>query len=721
MNYVPVVTGNKNNGIAGTKDNTVAGQAQKEKEPEQEYILIPNCTTDPSISQGPKDRERDTGIKFTEVDENEASDTSGKDDEPTRSESERLNQRDMQTKKANSTNGINTVSTPVSTARPTVDIVVPSPPVNTVRPSINTANAFKEHLFERFSHFKNAFSLPPVLNISSMDNTRIFRNAYNDEDVEEEVDMNNVNSSYTVPDTSFTKYHKDHPEDQEPKKVLQALEDPSWVEAMQNELLQFKLLNVWSLLDLPRDKWAISTKWVFRNKKGERGIVVKNKGRLVAQVHTQEEGIDYDEVFAPVARIEAIRLFLAYASFKDFVVYQMDVKSAFLYGKIEEEVYVCQPPGFEDPHFPNKVYKVEKALYGLHQAPRAWYETLSTYLLDNGFHRGQIDKTLFIRRHKDDILLVQVYVDDIIFGSTKKEMSTEFEKLMHDKFQMSSMGELSFFLGLQVKQKSDGIFISQDKYVAEILKKFDLASIKTASTPMETNKPLTKDEEAENVDVHLYRSMIGSLMYLTASRPDIMFAVCACARFQVTPKTSHLHAVKRIFRYLKGQPKLGLWYPRDSPFDLEAFSDSDYAGASLDRKSTTGGCQFLGKRLISWQCKKQTIVANSTTEAEYVAAANCCGQVLWIQNQMLDYGYNLMNTNIYIDNESTICIVKNPVSHSKTKHIEIRYHFIRDSYEKKLIQVIKIHTDKNVADLLTKAFDVSRFNFLIASIGLLNL
>ncbi|GJW69824.1 putative ribonuclease H-like domain-containing protein [Tanacetum coccineum] len=447
---------------------------------------------------------------------------------------------------------------------------------------------------------------------------------------------------------------------------------------MQDELLQFKLLKVWTLVDLPRNKWAIGTTWVFRNKKDERGIVGKNKARLVAQGHTQEEGIDYDEVFAPVARIEAIRLFLAYASFKDFVVYQMDVKSAFLYGKIEEEVYVCQPPGFEDPHFPDKVYKVEKALYGLHQAPRAWYETLSTYLLDNGFHRGQIDKTLFIKRHKDDILLVQVYVDDIIFGSTKKQMSNEFETLMHDKFQMSSMGELSFFLGLQVKQKSDGIFISQDKYVAEILKKFDFASVKTASTPMETNKALVKDEEAEDVDVHLYRSMIGSLMYLTASRPDIMFAVCACARFQVTPKTSHFNAVKRIFRYLKGQPKLGLWYPRDSPFDLEAFSDSDYAGASLDRKSTTGGCQFLGKRLISWQCKKQTIVANSTTEAEYVAAANCCGQVLWIQNQMLDYGFNFMNTKIYIDNESTICIVKNPVFHSKTKHIEIRHHFIRN-------------------------------------------
>ncbi|GKB88788.1 hypothetical protein Tco_0961060 [Tanacetum coccineum] len=222
---------------------------------------------------------------------------------------------------------------------------------------------------------------------------------------------------------------------------------------------------------------------------------------------------------------------------------------------------------------------------------------------------------------------------------------------------------------------------------------------------MEPNKTLVKDEEANSVDVHLYRSMIRSLMYLTASRPDITFAVCACVRFQVTLKTSHLHVIKRIFRYLKGQPKLGFWYPRDSPFDLEDFSDSDYARASLDKKSTTGGCQFLDRRLISWQYKKQTIVANSTTKAEYVATANCCGQVLWIQNQMLNYGFNFMDTKIYIDNESTICIMKNPVFHFKTKHIEIRHHFIRDCYEKKLIQVIKIHTDHNVADLLAKAFD----------------
>nr|GEX39421.1 putative ribonuclease H-like domain-containing protein [Tanacetum cinerariifolium] len=378
-------------------------------------------------------------------------------------------------------------------------------------------------------------------------------------------------------------------------------------------------------------------KWVYMNKKDERGIVVRNKARLVIQGHIQEEGIDYKKVFAPVARIEAIRLFLAYASFMGFMVYQMDVKSAFLYGTIKKEVYVCQPLGFEYPDHPDKVYKVVKALYGLHQAPRAWYETLANYLLENGFQRGKINQTLFIKRQKGDILMVQIYVDDIIFGATNKGLCKSFEKLMKDKFQMSSIGELTFFLGLQVKQKKDGIIIIQDKYVAEILRKFGLTEGKSSSTPIDTERPLLKDPDGEDVDVHTYRSMIGSLMYLTLLRPDIMFAVCACARFQVTPKASYLHAVKRIFRYLKGKPHLGLWYPKDSPFYLVAYSYSDYAGASLDRKSTTKGCQFLGCRLISWQCKKQTIVATSSTEAEYVVAASCCAQVLWIQNQLLDY------------------------------------------------------------------------------------
>nr|GEW99949.1 putative ribonuclease H-like domain-containing protein [Tanacetum cinerariifolium] len=305
-----------------------------------------------------------------------------------------------------------------------------------------------------------------------------------------------------------------------------------------------------------------------------------------------EEGINYEEVFTPVVRIEAIRLFLAYAFIMGFMVYQMDVKSDFLYGTIEKEVYVCQPLGFEDTDYPEKVYKVVKAIYGLHQAPRAW--------------------------QKGDILLIQIYVDDIIFGSTNKDLCKAFVK------------------------KSDGIFISQDKYVAEILRKFGMTDGKSSSTPIDTEKPLLKDPYCEDVDVHTYRSMIGSLMYLTLSRPDIMFAVYACALFQVTPKALHLHAVKRIFRYLKSKPHLGLWYPKDSPFNLVAYSNIDYAGASLDRKSTTGGCQFLGCRLISWQCKTQIVVATLSTEAKYVAAASCCAQVLWIQNQLLDYSPDQM-------------------------------------------------------------------------------
>ncbi|GJW91860.1 putative ribonuclease H-like domain-containing protein [Tanacetum coccineum] len=650
--------------------------------------------------------------------------------------------------KASSTNIVNTASTPVSTASPYgglsfTNLTNPDPDDSEIPALENIYNNPTDGIFTNSSYddegaVANFTNLEPVVNVSLSPTSRI--NSIHPLTLILGDPQSAVQTRSKVTKSSrahaFVSYiqkqrrnnHKDFQHclfacflsQNKPKKISKALEDESWVKAMQEELLQFKIQKVWILIDLIYEKKAIRTKWVYRNKKDERGVVVRNKARLVAQGHRQEEGIDYDEVFAPVARIEAIRIFLAFASYMGFIVYQMDVKSAFLYGKIDEEVYVSQPPGFIDPKYPKKVYKVVKALYGLHQAPRAWYATLSTFLLKNGYRRGTIDKTLFIKKDKHDIILVQVYVDDIIFGSTKKSWCDEFEALMKSRFQMSSMGELTFFLGLQVKQKEDGIFISQDKYVAEILKKFDFVSVKTASTPIETQKPLVKDEEASDVDVHLYRSMIGSLMYLTASRPDIMFAVCACSRFQVNPKTSHLSAVKRIFRYLKGKPKLGLWYPKVSSFNLEAYSNSDYVGANLDRKSTTGGCQFLSRRLISWQCKKQTIVATSTTEAEYVAAANCCGQVLWIQNQMLDYGFNFINTKIYIDNESTICIVKNLVFHSKTKHIAIRHHFIRDAYEKKLIQVLKIHTDDNVADLLTKAFDVSMFQFLVVTIRMIN-
>ncbi|GKC93269.1 putative ribonuclease H-like domain-containing protein [Tanacetum coccineum] len=341
----------------------------------------------------------------------------------------------------------------------------------------------------------NINTTSPIPNDSSMqslENTGIFDDAYDDREVGAEADLNNLETTMNVSPIPTTRIYKDH------QQIIGDINSATQTRTMTK--ISEEHVMVWTLVNLPKGKRAIGTKWVYRNKKRERGIVVRNKARLVAQGYTQEEGIDYNEVFAHVARIKAIRLFLAYASFMGLIVYQMDVKSATLYGTIEE------------------------ALYGTHQAPKAWYKTLSTYLLENGYRRGTIDKTLFNKKDRSDILLVQVYVDDIIFRSIKKSLCVEFEQMMHKRFQISSMGELTFFLGLQVQQK-----------------------------------------------------------------PDMTFSVCACARFQVTPKISHLHDVKKIFRYLKGQPKLGLWYPIDSPFDLEAFFDSDYARASLDRKSTTGG------------------------------------------------------------------------------------------------------------------------------------
>nr|GEU41303.1 hypothetical protein [Tanacetum cinerariifolium] len=387
----------------------------------------------------------------------------------------------------NITNRVNAVSVPVNAVGPnstnsTNSFNTASPFVNDVSPNFGIAG---KSSFVDPSKYPDDPDMPELEDIVYSDN---------EEDVGAEADLSNLETNIPVSRIPTTRVHKDH-------HVNQIIGDLNSAPQTRN---------------LPKGKRAIGSKWVFRNKKDEKGIVIKNKARLVAQGHTQEEGIDNDKVFASVARIESIRLFLAYASFM----------------------------GFEDPNYPDKVYKVVKALYGLHQATRAWID--------------------------------------------------------------------------------DGIFISQDKYVAEILRKFGFTDVKSASTLIETEKPLLKDPDSEDVDVHIYRSMIRSLMYLTLSRPDIMFAVCACARFQVTPKVSHLHAVKRIFRYLKGKPYLGLWYPRDSPFNLVAYYDSDYDRASLERKSTTRGCQFLGYRLISWQCKRQTIIATSLTEAEYVATDSYC-------------------------------------------------------------------------------------------------
>ena len=505
----------------------------------------------------------------------------------------------------------------------------------------------------------------------------------------------------------------------EPFRVEEALLDPDWVLAMQEELNNFKRNEVWTLVPRPKQN-VVGTKWVFRNKQDEHGVVTRNKARLVAKGYAQVAGLDFEETFAPVARLESIRILLAYAAHHSFRLFQMDVKSAFLNGPIKEEVYVEQPPGFEDERYPDHVCKLSKALYGLKQAPRAWYECLRDFLIANAFKVGKADPTLFTKTCDGDLFVCQIYVDDIIFGSTNQKSCEEFSRVMTQKFEMSMMGELNYFLGFQVKQLKDGTFISQTKYTQDLLKRFGMKDAKPAKTPMGTDGHTDLNKGGKSVDQKAYRSMIGSLLYLCASRPDIMLSVCMCARFQSDPKECHLVAVKRILRYLVATPCFGLWYPKGSTFDLVGYSDSDYAGCKVDRKSTSGTCQFLGRSLVSWNSKKQTSVALSTAEAEYVAAGQCCAQLLWMRQTLRDFGYNLSKVPLLCDNESAIRMAENPVEHSRTKHIDIRHHFLRDHQQKGDIEVFHVSTENQLADIFTKPLDEKTFCRLRSELNVLD-
>ncbi|GJS95172.1 retrovirus-related pol polyprotein from transposon TNT 1-94 [Tanacetum coccineum] len=410
----------------------------------------------------------------------------------------------------------------------------------------------------------------------------------------------------------------------EPKTYKDALTQACWIKAMQEELNEFERLEVWELVPQPDKVMVITLKWIYKVKLDELGGILKNKARLVARGYCQEEGIDFEESFAPVARLEAIRIFLAFAAHMNMVVYQMDVKITFLNGNLREEVYVSQPDGFVDKDNPNHVYKLKKALYGLKQAPRTWYDMLSSFMISQDFSKGLVDPTLFIHRDDKELLLVQIYVDDIIFAASTPELCDLFSKIMCSKFKMSMMGKILFFLGLQISQSPRGIFINQSKYALESLKKYEFDSCDPVDTPMVEKSKLDKDKEGKAVDPSHYRGMIGTLLDLTASRPDLQFAIYMCTRYQARPTEKHLNAVKRIFRYLKGIVNQGLWYPKDSSIALTIFADADHDGCQDTRRSTSGSMQFLGDRLISWSSKRQKSVAISSTEAEYIALSGCC-------------------------------------------------------------------------------------------------
>ncbi|GJY32293.1 retrovirus-related pol polyprotein from transposon TNT 1-94 [Tanacetum coccineum] len=463
----------------------------------------------------------------------------------------------------------------------------------------------------------------------------------------------------------------------EPKYFKSAITEDCWFQAMQDEIHEFDRLQVWELVPRPDCIMIIALKWIYKVKLDEYGDVLKNKAS------------------------------------KNMIIYQMDVKTAFLNGKLKEEVYVSQPEGSVDPNHLTHVYRLKKAMYGLKQAPRAWYDTLSRFLLDNKFSKGAVDPTLFTRKTDKHILLVQIYVGDIIFALTDPKACDIFSNEMSSKFQMSMMGQMSFFLGLQVSQNPGGIFINQSKFALEILKKFGMDSCDPVDTPMMDRLKLDEDPLGIPVDHTRFHSMVGSLMYLTASRPDLVFAVCMCARYQASPTKKHLKALKRVFRYLRGTINWGLWYPKDTAMTLPAYADADHAGYQDTRRSTSGSAQFLGDKLVSWSSKKQKSTAISTTKAEYIAMSGCYAQILWMRSQLTDYGFAFNKIPLYYDNRSAIALCCNNVQHSRSKHIDIRHHFIREQVEKGVVELYFVTTDYQLTDIFTKALPRERFEFLL--------
>nr|GEV63984.1 putative ribonuclease H-like domain-containing protein [Tanacetum cinerariifolium] len=466
-----------------------------------------------------------------------------------------------------------------------------------------------------------------------------------------------------------------------PKNFKSVITEYFWFQAMQDEIHEFDRLQVWELVPQPHCVMIIALKWIYKVKLDEYGDVLKNKARLVAKGYRQEEGIDFEESFAPVSRIEAIHIFIANAASRNMTIYQMDVKTAFLNGEFKEEVYVSQPKGFVDPDHPTHIYRLKKALYGLKQAPRAWYDTLSRFLLDNDFSKGAVDPTLFTRKTGKHILLVQIYVDDIIFASTDLNACDMFSNKMSLKFQM-------------------------------------MDSCDSVDTPMVDRLKLDEDLLGIPIDQTYFRSMVGSLMYLTANRPDLVFAVCMCARYQAKPTKKHLEALKRVFCYLKGTINWGFWYPKDTAMALTAYADADHAGCQDTRRSTSRSAQFLGDKLVSWSSKKQKSTSISTTEVEYIAMSGCCAQILWMRSKLTDYGFDFNKIPMYCDNRSAIALCCNNVQHSRSKHIDIHHHFIRDQVERGAVELYFVTMDYQLADIFTKALPRQRFEFILRRLGM---
>ncbi|KAI3509130.1 hypothetical protein L1887_24156 [Cichorium endivia] len=506
--------------------------------------------------------------------------------------------------------------------------------------------------------------------------------------------------------------------DADPVTFEEAVKEERWRLAMDSEMDSIERNDTWELVDPPLDKKPIGVKWVFKTKLNEKGEIDKYKARLVVKGYKQKYGVDFNEVFAPVIRLETIRLVLALAAQQGWEVHQMDVKSAFLNGFLNEEVYVDQPQGYIKRGQEGKVCKLKKALYGLRQAPRAWYSRIDEYFTKHGFVKCAHEHTLYTKEQKDDIIIVCLYVDDLVFTSGSFEMIEEFKNEMKVDFEMTDLGLLHYFLGIEVKQEKNRISISQQRYAENLLTRFNMKDATPISTPMEFGLKLSKESSEENFNPSIYRSLVGSLMYLTATRPDITFSVSMISRFMEVPKVDHWEAGKRILRFVKGTINHGITYTKCDKQSLIGFSDSDFGGNKDDSKSTSGYIFNIGSGAISWQSKKQNVVALSSAEAEYISLSLAGCQALWLRSILNDLKWTqVVPTKLYCDNRSAIALTRNPVFHGKSKHIRVKYHFIRDLVANNEVVIEFCSTNEQLADTFTKALQVGDFTRLKEELG----
>jgi hypothetical protein len=479
-------------------------------------------------------------------------------------------------------------------------------------------------------------------------------------------------------------------ESTDPLYFEEVVKSANWRLAMNSEIKSIEKNQTWTLTELPAGAKRIGVKWVYKTKYNEHGKIDKYKARLVAKGYSQKYGVDYTEVFAPVARMDTVMMIIALAVQKNWTIFQLDVKSAFLHGELSEKVYVEQPRGYEKKGSEHLVYKLHKALYGLKQAPRAWFSRIEAHFIGEGFQRCDSEQTLFTKRSREGkIIIVSVYVDDLIFTGNDEVMMSEFKSFMLREFDMSDLGKMRFFLGIEVLQKSDGIYICQRKYALEILRRFGMMESNSVGSPIVPGFKISRDENGDFVDETYYKQLVGSLMYLTATRPDMMFVTCLISRYMAKPMEIHLQAAKRALRYLKGTVNYGIHYKKGGDGELLAFTDSDYAGDMEDRKSTSGYVFLMSSSVVSWCSKKQPIVTLSTTEAEFVAAAVCACQGVWMKRILKELGHSDGGcTTVMCDNSSTIKLSKNPVMHGRSKHIDVRFHFLRNLTKEGTIELV---------------------------------